>query len=184
MATFPDTTSLSETRAALENLIEAAIARLDELDGDPDLEPNIGASESDCLCGSDWPPAWVVQRSADLPDECEAVSEDEGAACDDEGVEDDHEPSLGSLNRLDQEGWGAFDGSSSVIDGEENGDEFDDDRCRLPPGSKPKARRRWSRTSTAEKCLEAAHDLRAVQKRHGGPLSPLPMVVAGALFKR
>ena len=39
MATFPDTTLLPENRPDLEALVEAAIARLDELDGDVDLGP-------------------------------------------------------------------------------------------------------------------------------------------------
>ena len=38
MAVSEDTLLLPKSRQALEDLIEAAIARLDELDGDPDLE--------------------------------------------------------------------------------------------------------------------------------------------------
>ena len=52
MAIVPNTITLPENRLDLEALIEAAIARLDDVDGDTDLE---------------------------------AVSEDEGAQCEDEG---------------------------------------------------------------------------------------------------
>ena len=45
MDTYTNSTALPEDRVALEALIEAAIARLDELDGDPDLEPTLGAPE-------------------------------------------------------------------------------------------------------------------------------------------
>lgn len=38
MADSPYTRTLPETRLELEQLIEAAIARLDDLDGDPDVE--------------------------------------------------------------------------------------------------------------------------------------------------
>ena len=47
MAAFPDTTTLPENRTALEQLIEAAIVRLDDLDPDPDDEPSLGAPETD-----------------------------------------------------------------------------------------------------------------------------------------
>lgn len=41
-----NTIALPETRLELEQLIEAAISRLDDFDGDPDLEPSLGAPEA------------------------------------------------------------------------------------------------------------------------------------------
>ena len=91
MADSLDTIPLPENRTDLEALIEAALARLDDMDGDPDLEPTLGSNAGLSHGGTYWPPEWVAARTAHLPDECEDVSEDEGAACDDEP--DDHEAS-------------------------------------------------------------------------------------------
>jgi len=41
-ATTSQSQKLLKLRARLENAIEKAIALLDELDGDPDLEPSLG----------------------------------------------------------------------------------------------------------------------------------------------
>ena len=48
MAAFPNTLSLPENRPALEALVEAALARLDELDGDVDLEPCCEDESAQC----------------------------------------------------------------------------------------------------------------------------------------
>lgn len=57
--------------------VERLLTLLDFLDGDPDLEPS--------YCGM------TVGGGAQtaIEDECEDVSEDEGAQCDDEGAEGD-----------------------------------------------------------------------------------------------
>ena len=86
MADNLDTILLPENRIDLEALIEAAIARLDDMDGDPDLEPTLGSNAGLSHGGTYWPPEWVAAKTAHLPDECEEVCEDEGAACDDEGA--------------------------------------------------------------------------------------------------
>jgi len=64
MADFLNDIPLPENRQALEDMIEALIARLDAADGNPDLED-----------GND----------------AEPCCEDEGALCDDEGWQDDQE---------------------------------------------------------------------------------------------
>ena len=47
MAVFPHTRDLPKNRADLEDLIEAAIARLDDMDGDCDLEDGHDAEPDD-----------------------------------------------------------------------------------------------------------------------------------------
>lgn len=75
MADSPYTRTLPETRLELEQLIEAAIARLDDFDGDPDLEiqcedegaqcddegfeeVDVSDSEDDPRCG--WANRWTT----------------------------------------------------------------------------------------------------------------------------
>ena len=85
MADSEDIPNLPENREALEQLIEAAIARLDEMEDDRDLEPTLGSTLSLDLAGTAWP--GLVGELADPNiDECEEVCEDEGAACEDEGA--------------------------------------------------------------------------------------------------
>lgn len=103
MAAFHDSITLPETRTAIERLIEAAIARLDEMDGDCDLEPTLGSPSpkgTPCLDVGRWMAEQVARAGEDLHlgelhrvsalsqidwaegsalDETEEVSEDEGA---------------------------------------------------------------------------------------------------------
>lgn len=97
MATFQDSTTLPESRTALEALIEAAIARLDEIDGDPDIEPSLGSNLGVEWGGTYWPPAWETERMPAVPDECEDACEDEGACADDE-------PTLGAPKGVEPPG--------------------------------------------------------------------------------
>ena len=102
MAAFPDTTTLPESRTDLESLIEAAIARLDEIDQDPDFEPTLGAPEADAMgteaffghfAGPRRSTALSQARwAAGGTDDREFACEDEGAQCDDEGDNTDREP--------------------------------------------------------------------------------------------
>lgn len=82
-----------QIRRRLEEAVEAAISALDAFDGDPDLEPNLGAPDRHPgngqynranPCQTDW----AQGRAADLEEECE----DEGAQCEDDGFESDSEP--------------------------------------------------------------------------------------------
>lgn len=88
--------------SALDRLldaVEAALADLDALDGDPDVEPTLG---------SPIPYASVSQvhwAAGGDQDEREDVSEDEGGACEDEGGQDEREP--------DDWGWEAPDGGTA-----------------------------------------------------------------------
>ena len=69
------------TLADLENAVERAIAFLDALDGDSDLEPSLGVY-------------WAEGRWQ--TDDCEDQCEGEGEACEDEGaVTGDDEPEQG-----------------------------------------------------------------------------------------
>lgn len=77
MAVSPNTTSMPERlRPVIEAEIERLIALLDEIDGDPDLEPSPGFSILQLTYGA-------------AVDECEPCCEDEGAQCDDEGDRSD-----------------------------------------------------------------------------------------------
>ena len=94
-------TALQKRRAALEAAVAAAIALLDAMDGDADLEPTLGAPEA--TLGVMRPGRLVramdQRRWAQGTDcgEREAVSEDEGAQCEDEGARSgDEEPWLGA----------------------------------------------------------------------------------------
>jgi hypothetical protein len=60
--------------------VEALTTFLDGLDGDADFEPSLGSHP--------------VHLPTSLVD-CEMECEDEGAACDDEGVDTDREPDAG-----------------------------------------------------------------------------------------
>jgi hypothetical protein len=73
---------LQQAQHRIGELTAQGIDRLDELDGDPDLEPTLG-----------WVALWGDQTRLDLRDvdEREDVSEDEGAACEDEGFKCDDE---------------------------------------------------------------------------------------------
>lgn len=83
MAVSLNTRTLPKSRAHLEELIEAAIARLDDMDPDPDLEPSIAVSS--------WVPAAYDRKLRHLQHlDLEEVSEDEGS------YDTDLEPSLGA----------------------------------------------------------------------------------------
>ena len=127
MADSLNTLSLPENRPDLEALIEAAIARLDEIEPDPDLEPDddgepqLGAPEA--RAGS-WnglyPVAFTDDREADDSD-LEDGGDDEPALAstvmqdrfnrhtmqdnDLEKDDADSEPSLASRSVTDQRGW-------------------------------------------------------------------------------
>ncbi len=85
-------------RAALERVVEKALERLDRLDGDPDLEPSLGASEHP----SHWTArdfAWTDYANRHDPPQPPADDREEDA---------DLEPSLGSLGlhaNSDQRSW-------------------------------------------------------------------------------
>ncbi len=91
MADSLNTLSLPENRPALEALIEAAIARLDDIEPDPDLEPDedgepqLGAPEARTGTWNGlYPEAFTDTHEADDCDledgaDIEAVCEDEGA---------------------------------------------------------------------------------------------------------
>ena len=107
MAIVPNTISLPENRLDLEALIEAAIARLDDVDGDTDLEPDfdgepsLGAPEAQ---GGSWSGLSLE------------------AYCDDREADDaDDEPSLGSLDRMPQTKWSA--GGAGDLEDEHDGAE-------------------------------------------------------------
>ena len=92
------------TRARIEARIEKLIAQLDEMDGDADAEPSLGSVGHG---GTFW-----AQGTA--PDECEDVSEDEGANPMEDGDESDREPSLGWPEHLNQSQAGRCDASGGL----------------------------------------------------------------------
>ena len=80
----------------LEDLREQLITKLDALEGDPDLEPALGANGlMDQTRWADGSPALMAY--ADLEEQCEGgggddACEDEAGACEDEGADTDREP--------------------------------------------------------------------------------------------
>ncbi len=156
-------------RSDLERLIEAAIAALDALDGDPDLEPAMGAPEPKRPHGGEVGRLMadranhMEHTSAELQrlplldqrhwaegaalDETEDVSEDEGAQCEDEGaVEQD-------------------------CDSEDSGSEWS-------ASYNPKEQER--RTAL---CAAAIEGLRAIQARQGQSPVPALRTLGGAICK-
>jgi hypothetical protein len=113
--------------------IEQLLALLDEIDGDPDLEPSLGRIPFDDVelidAEGDGDPdleptfAATVAFNQDLAwsgptfhDELEEACEDEGAQCDDEGNDSgDREPDLAGGNSI----------YCNILDGEANGPAFD-----------------------------------------------------------
>lgn len=89
MANFLDSIPLPENRPALEQLIEAALARLDALDGDPDLEQG----DPDLEDGGDGEP-WLGSIDPVNQGAWSLGSDD-----DREGWANDLEPSLGAIER-------------------------------------------------------------------------------------
>lgn len=89
-------------RAKLRKQVARAVSRLiailDELDADPEAEPWLGASEASVVT-----PQWPRGSSDDREEENE-----HGGDILDGGDDDrvDNEPSLGSLDTVDQRGWG------------------------------------------------------------------------------
>lgn len=80
-------TALRSALERLEELRERLIGRLDELEGDPDLEPSLGSSVlMDQTRWAEGSPAMMAY--ADLEEQCE----DEGGGCEDEGADTDREP--------------------------------------------------------------------------------------------
>lgn len=191
MATFHDSTTLPETRTALEALIEAAIARLDELDGDPDDEPCLGSPSREGPPNLDFA-SWAAHGDfycdtaasqahwADGGDvgEREETCEDEGAACEDEGAEDEREPSLGALERVCQLQWAWQ--SSGGIDCERTGDEddFDYRRTGFDYAAEQAARQR-----VVEAAQAAVEDLRTVQRRAGQKPAQQLRVLCGVIMR-
>lgn len=99
MADSLNSISLPESRTDLEVLIEAAIARLDAMDPDPDLEddgtdePWLGAFEQRALnTGTHWNCLVVEDREVDDDFELESDNEDGG---DDENEHDGRSNYLG-----------------------------------------------------------------------------------------
>lgn len=111
----------ANARRALELAIEEAIARLDALDGDPDMEdggdaePSLGSLEGAGFLVVTQRDALGYAMRTRLNDPCsqlrwadhatddlEVQCEDEGARCDDEGSDSDREPDrVGPLCRYD-----------------------------------------------------------------------------------
>ena len=92
MADSLNTLFLPDTRPALEALIEAAIAHLDALDGDPELEdtgdgePELGAPEARWGCWNGlWPIAFTADQEADDCDDEDTFDLEQ--ACEDEGAD-------------------------------------------------------------------------------------------------
>ena len=80
--------ALRALRIQLEAAVERAIAALDAFDGDADLEPSMGFSDSSWLYDQR---RWIAERDAsDREWECE----DEGAQCEDEGTYRDGDDEL------------------------------------------------------------------------------------------
>ena len=96
MAIVPNTITLPENRLDLEALIEAAIARLDDVDGDTDQEPDSDGEPSLGSLDRVSQVRWSAGDSSDAEDEHdgrEPCCEDEGAPCDDEGAQCEDEGS-------------------------------------------------------------------------------------------
>ena len=94
MADSLNTPTLPENRLDLEALIEAAIARLDEIEPDPDLE-----EEPDLEDGGDDEPCLASTAMQDRYNR--HTLQDDDLEFDDS----DREPSLASTNSLDQRKW-------------------------------------------------------------------------------
>ena len=180
MAAFPNTISLPENRLDLEALIEAAIARLDDVEPDPDLEPD---GDGEPILGA--PEARSGSWNGLAPD---AYTDDREA---DDG---DGEPSLGSLNRVPQTRWAA--GGSDDFEDEHDGREpccedegaqcddegavdedcgYDDD----DPGTAYLNPANWrtdleAQTATTGACAAAIGALRQTMRADG--LVPVPML--------
>lgn len=98
------------------SLAEQIIAELDALDGDPDLEPSLGAPESPCMLfrphvfqggrsiAQRRPGDQRVWAEGGDVDEREETCEDEGGACEDEGVDSDSEPNQAGKRATYDEG--------------------------------------------------------------------------------
>ncbi len=85
-------------RAQVCRLIDRLINVLDDIDGDPDLEP--AGDDEPSLSAAVPILSWHGSQDAWLQgpdDDREDESEDEGAQCDDEGHDSDREPSFGGL---------------------------------------------------------------------------------------
>jgi hypothetical protein len=79
--------ALQQALERLENLRSCLIDRLDEMEGDADLEPSLGSNVlMDQTRWAEGSPALMVY--AELEEQCE----DEGGACEDEGADSDREP--------------------------------------------------------------------------------------------
>ncbi len=101
MADSLNTPTLPENRPDLEALIEAALARLDDLDLDPDLEEtaDLEPGEDDEDGGDDEPSLGSLDRQS------QSRWSSYGSEADLELDEGDREPSLASTNSLDQRKW-------------------------------------------------------------------------------
>jgi hypothetical protein len=91
------TDETSALRRAMERAVERLLNALDALDGDVDLEPALGSPEVGSvynrrLAGTLDQRRWSIGDPEAAAAEREDVSEDEGAACEDEGGQDDREP--------------------------------------------------------------------------------------------
>ena len=86
-------------RRRIEEMVERLIAVLDTVDGDPDLEPTSGSVECyDQEVSWAWTPRQFIQTKA--RGRVALVEIEDGARS------EDKEPSLGSLEQIDQSYWG------------------------------------------------------------------------------
>lgn len=194
-ATRATADALPVTRPDLEALIEAAIARLDEIDGDPDIEdgaddePDLGRPEgmrqSAGYAGRDgewslgsWSICvdqefWGMGSVGDVEDEHDGAEPD----CDAE-PDEDGEPSLGSNEDLNQNRW-SMGGFAGVHDIEEACEDEG-----FQGGRKTHWLAGWdAQAATTAACVEAVDSLRKVQTRHGeAPVPPL-LVLGGAIVR-
>ena len=96
-------------RRRMERAVEALLAALDAMDGDPDLEPALGSPEVGHgrrrrTAGTLDQRRWSSGDLAAAADEREDVSEDEGGACEGEGDYDEKEPDLDHMCNWQDEG--------------------------------------------------------------------------------